>query len=128
MAHPLITHYDGQISIAKQAVDGNTVGLIRLKKKGVPDLSLQVMQTKEALRHAQVKLEKLLRERDAVLRDFEELDRMRNMVRDFMSWRDSLKSDSKNSSSTEAVKFMSTAAASRITTILDRACGKEAAK
>lgn len=118
MPHPLIALYDAQISNFASAAEGTMLGMIRLKKKGVLDSDPTMKQTQCSHNSACMKRDKLRAERDALVRDLESLDRLREMSMFFISWRDSLESDAKNPRLPDAQRHFSAATAARINVLL----------
>jgi hypothetical protein len=118
MPHPLVSLYDSQIATYALAVDNCVKGIERLRKRGDPDTSKGMIQTTEAHAIACVKLANLKRERESLMRDLDSLDRLREMSKFFMSWRDSLEQDAKNPKLPDAQRHFSAATAARINVLL----------
>lgn len=117
MAHPLIVLYNAQITKYQNAIANDTAGIQRLKAKA-GDHTAAIEHTAHAHSIASEKLASLLRQREAMVRDLEALDRLREMSRHLMSWRDTLESDAKNPKLPDAQRHFSAATAARVNVLL----------
>lgn len=121
MPHPIVQMYDLELQRAVEAADGTLKGILRLKKKGVKDNDMAMLQTCDSHNRACEKRDNLRRKREELLADLESLERLRRMLGALMSWKSQLDGDAKNPISSDAQRYFSGVAAARIARILEGA-------
>jgi hypothetical protein len=119
MTHPLVSNYDLELKRFADAADGMLKGIIKMKKKGVKDNELAMMQTVDGYNKACQKRDEMRAKREELLGDLVQLDRLQAMLGSMLSWKCQLEGDAKNPQSSEAQKHFSSIAATRIARITE---------